>query len=90
MSLITGDQCRAARAFLDWSRERLAKEAGISHGTVVAFERSARGSHHLSINAIRSALEAAGIEFRGVGCVCLRVEDQASEMACSPAIKPTS
>jgi len=49
------EQCRAARGFLNWTQDELAKAAGVSRSTVKDFEahRHAlqRGSEELLINA---------------------------------------
>jgi transcriptional regulator with XRE-family HTH domain len=59
--MLTPAQCRAARALLDWSQPELAKAAGIGLSTVVDFERSRRVVATESVDAIRSAIEAAGV-----------------------------
>jgi transcriptional regulator with XRE-family HTH domain len=61
--MITADQCRAARALLDWSRERLAETSRVSLRTIIDFERNAREPRFLTFDAIRRALESAGVEF---------------------------
>ena len=38
---ISPQQCRAARAWLEWSREKLAKQAGLGKRTITDFERGA-------------------------------------------------
>ncbi|WP_352484406.1 MULTISPECIES: helix-turn-helix transcriptional regulator [unclassified Mesorhizobium] len=63
MSLISVEQCRGARAMLGWSQSELAAAAGISRATLVDFERGARVPHRNNLDAIRSALETAGVEF---------------------------
>ena len=61
--MITPATCRAARALLDWSRETLAKASHVGLRTLVDFERGARGPHHSTREALRRALEAAGVQF---------------------------
>lgn len=56
-------QCRGARAMLEWSQEKLAEAAGVSRPTVKDFERGARTPHPNNLQAIRAALETAGVEF---------------------------
>jgi transcriptional regulator with XRE-family HTH domain len=60
-------QCRAARGLLSWSQEELARRAGIGLSTVRVFERGG-AVRSTNIEAIRGALEGAGVEFipRGV------------------------
>ena len=60
---ITPAQCRAARAMLKWSRDNLAAAAKVARRTVVDFERGARRPYDRTLADIKSALEAAGIEF---------------------------
>ncbi|MER8611843.1 helix-turn-helix domain-containing protein [Mesorhizobium sp. M0563] len=48
---------------LGWSQGELAVAAGVSRATIVDFERGARIPHRNNLDAIRSALEAAGVEF---------------------------
>ena len=63
MLLMTPSQCKAARALLDWTQPQLAKAAGLGLSTVVDFERSRRDVSAEAIQATRSALEKAGVEF---------------------------
>ena len=60
---MTPAQCRAARALLDLTQTQLAEAAGFGLSTVVDFERLRREVSADAIAAIRSALEAAGVEF---------------------------
>jgi transcriptional regulator with XRE-family HTH domain len=48
---------------LGWSQGELAASAKVSRPTVVDFERGARMPHQNNLSALRSALEAAGVEF---------------------------
>jgi transcriptional regulator with XRE-family HTH domain len=61
--MMTPAQCRAARALIDWSRESLAKASRVGLRTIVDFKRSAREPREVTIAALRTALEAAGVEF---------------------------
>ena len=60
---ITPEQCRAARALLNWSQPTLAEAAGTTRGTIANFERRAHMPHPSNLAAIQAALEAAGIGF---------------------------
>jgi DNA-binding XRE family transcriptional regulator len=53
---------RMARAALEWTVRRLAKEARVSHDTIVRLEKGNQLKEG-TVVAIRSALEAAGVEF---------------------------
>ena len=56
------EQCRHARDILKWTREVLAKAAGVSPSVVAAFEddREVLPAHW---EAIRATLESVGISF---------------------------
>ena len=57
------EQSRGARALLDMTQPDLALKAGLGLSTIVDFERSRRPVSDEAIQAIRLALETAGIEF---------------------------
>ena len=56
-------QIRAGRAFLDWSQDQLATAAGVGLSSVRDIENQKRSSESSAANAIRQALENAGIIF---------------------------
>lgn len=60
---LSAGQCRAARALLDWSREDLARESKVSRAAIADFETAKRQVRERTTDDLRSALEAAGIEF---------------------------
>ena len=60
---ITPDQCRGARGLLDMTQSDLASRSGVSLGTVINFESGDRQPIRAVMEAIRKALEHAGIEF---------------------------
>jgi transcriptional regulator with XRE-family HTH domain len=68
--LITPQQCRAARAGLDWTRDELAQKAGVGLSTVASFEREEGSPRGPNLAAIRLALEKVGVRFTEDGCVC--------------------
>lgn len=69
--MITAPQIRAARAFLDWSQDELAKKSKVSAPTIKRIETKGPDSSALStVMAIKEALEKAGITFTPEGCVC--------------------
>jgi transcriptional regulator with XRE-family HTH domain len=57
------EQSRAARGWLGWSQTVLAKRAGVSLSTVRDFENAHRIPIPNNLNALRRAIETAGIEF---------------------------
>lgn len=77
MDVILAPQCRAGRALLGWSQQRLAAAAQVSKPTVVSFERGAKVMPN-NIGALRRAMEAAGIEFLERQGVCLRMVPKAA------------
>lgn len=66
---LTPKHVRAARALLAWSQQDLAKAAGVATSTVADFERGKRTPVANNAQAIRGALEGAGIQFRPTGAV---------------------
>jgi transcriptional regulator with XRE-family HTH domain len=55
--------CRAARALLDMTQFQLAEAAQLGLSTVVDFEKERRQVSEAAAEAIRIALETAGVEF---------------------------
>jgi ribosome-binding protein aMBF1 (putative translation factor) len=56
-------QCRMARAALGWNMQELATKAGVGINTVNRFESGAGQPRGVTLDALRGALEAAGVEF---------------------------
>ncbi|HXQ52876.1 MAG TPA: helix-turn-helix transcriptional regulator [Stellaceae bacterium] len=61
--MISPEQSRAARGWLDWSQDDLAKRAKVSVSTVRDFEKGRHAPIANNLDAIQRALEAAGIAF---------------------------
>ena len=61
--MLTPEQSRAARGWLDWSQDDLAKRANVSLSTVRDFEKGRRMPVRNNLLAIRHALEQSGIVF---------------------------
>ena len=59
--MLTPEQSRAARGWLDWSQEDLAQRANVSLSTVRNFEKGRNVPIKNNLDAIRSVLEGAGI-----------------------------
>jgi transcriptional regulator with XRE-family HTH domain len=64
---ISADQSRAARELLGMSQEVLANVSRVSRTTIAAFEHRQKLPRYNTVDAIRRALEAAGVEFTNGG-----------------------
>lgn len=63
MNVMISAQCKAGRAMLGWSQDQLAAAAGVSKPTIADFERGSRVPMRQNIEAMRRAMEEAGLEF---------------------------
>lgn len=91
---VTGEQIRAARALLRWEQTTLADHAKTPLATVqrVEDEPGPAVGDRLTINAIRGALEAAGVEFLNDGQPGVRMKSAppaVSDEAALPKIPET-
>ena len=71
-NILTAAQCRAARAMVEWSAERLSQAAAIDLQVIRSFEARFRRPDATILRRIRIALEQAGVTFipegsRGAG-----------------------
>ncbi len=71
-NILTAAQCRAARAMVEWSVERLSQASGVDLQTLRNFEARFRRPDERTLRRLRIALEAAGVMFvpengRGAG-----------------------
>jgi transcriptional regulator with XRE-family HTH domain len=66
---LTPQQSRAGRALLAWSQQDLSNAAGVATSTVADFERGHRNPVPQNAEAMRSALENAGVTFPAGGAV---------------------
>lgn len=60
---MTPDQCRAARALLNWNAEQLAEKSYASASTVRNFEAGRSVPKPIYLDAMQKAFEAAGVVF---------------------------
>ena len=60
---MTSAQCRAARGLLRWNQDDLARDAQVSVVTVRNFENDKSIPQRATLDVMRRALEAAGVEF---------------------------
>ncbi len=65
--MITSDQIRAARALLRWSSADLAERSGVGSATIKRMESMSGvpSGHVRTLLALKTTLEAAGVEFLG-------------------------
>ena len=61
--MLTPAQCRAARALVAWSQQDLATRAAVGIVTVHQLEAGLSQPRRSTLDVIRRALEAAGVEF---------------------------
>jgi DNA-binding transcriptional regulator YiaG len=60
---MTPEQCRAARAWLNWPQDALAKAASVGVSTVRDFEAGRREPTRNNLAAMKVVLEEAGVSF---------------------------
>ncbi len=65
-AMISSQQIKAARALLEWTQPKLAAASGVSVPTIIRMEGSLGPSRSVAgnVEAVRRALEDAGIIFR--------------------------
>jgi transcriptional regulator with XRE-family HTH domain len=61
--MITSAQCRAARGLVGWSQQELAKNAGVGTVAIHQLESGTSQPRRATLDVVRRALEAAGVEF---------------------------
>ena len=70
--MISSQQIRAARGFLDWSRADLATRAKVNAGTIKNIEDSAVQPHAETMDSIERVFRTNNIEFLSNGGICPR------------------
>lgn len=68
-----GEQIRAARALLGWTAADLAEKSGVSYPTVQRLDatKGPVGGRFETVDAVRRALESAGIQFLEAGAAAV-------------------
>ena len=61
--MISAEQCRAARGLLGWTQNELAENSGVGVVTVHQLEAQTSEPRRSTLEVIRRAFEAAGVEF---------------------------
>ena len=61
--MITGAQCRAARALVEWSRDKLSSNSGVDALVIEEFERRSNLPDQDICDTLQTALENAGAVF---------------------------
>ena len=56
-------QCRAARALLDWSQQKLAEASQVGNATIRNFEGDSSAPQNATLQVLRQTLESAGVIF---------------------------
>ena len=74
---MTPEQCRAARAYLDWSQQRLAEAARVGNATIRNFESGQSKPQKATLAVLQLAFAAAGVVFanetgEGLGILFLK------------------
>jgi predicted transcriptional regulator len=64
---LTPAQARAARAWLNWSKQELAERSGVSEKTIARFENGQSLPYSSTLSRVRAAFEDAGIHFQFEG-----------------------
>ncbi len=65
-ALITGKQCRAARAILGWTIDDLAENSGLARSVILRLEKEETNIRHTSLSALLKTFSKANIEFIGL------------------------
>ena len=72
--MLTPEQSRAARGWLDWTQAELAKRANVGLSTVKDFEAGRRMPIRNNLDAMRLALEIMGVTFLSQGDTAVGIE----------------
>ena len=61
---ISPAQCRAARALIGWSQDRLAETSKVAKATIANFEAGKREPYDRTLADLEAAFQAAGVVFQ--------------------------
>jgi transcriptional regulator with XRE-family HTH domain len=80
------EQCRAARAWLDWTQHELARRAGVGLSTVKDFEKGNRKPIRNNLDALHRVFIAAGIipTFKGDRATGIAISDDTLIVTAAP------
>ncbi|MET4356386.1 DNA-binding XRE family transcriptional regulator [Bradyrhizobium sp. RT9b] len=67
--ILSPAQARAARAWLNWTKQELAERAEVSKKTITRFEQELSLPYPATLKKVRAAFECAGIIFQFDGVV---------------------
>ena len=70
--MITAAQCRAARALLGVTQDKLAARSGVSQKAIANFERGKTVPMRANLTVLKQTLELMGVEFLEGGGVRLK------------------
>jgi transcriptional regulator with XRE-family HTH domain len=82
---MTPSQCRAGRGLLNWTQDKIASAARVSVVTVRNFENEKSTPQRATLDVIRRALEAAGVEFTNGDQPGVRLTKGAAAQSVEPA-----
>jgi transcriptional regulator with XRE-family HTH domain len=69
VALVTREQMRAARAWLNWSQDELSAKSGVSRRSIAMYEAGRTLPYDDTLEKLRHTFEAAGVRFHFVGMV---------------------
>lgn len=67
--MVNAEQIRAARGWLELSRDELAEKSGVAKRTIARFEQNLSVPYDRTLRDLQSCLEEMGIEFVFEGAV---------------------
>ncbi len=86
--MVTPGQCRAARGLLAWNQQELAQRARVGIVTVHQFEVGLSQPRRATLDVIRRAFEAAGVEFTNGDQPGVRLSKAAVARTVEPSSAP--